>query len=265
MSYVIDGGREGKSRLNILGLAMNSFSVDALQKAGIKEGFKCLDAGCGGGMMTYEIAGLAGESGFVTAFDFDKEIIALNLQELNDLQIQNVNFFQSDVCALESEEEYDLIFARYLFSHLSKREEAFTILNKALRPGGIILLEDVQFSGHVCIPISKAFETYVRWYTEVVALRGGDAELGPKLPELFYSAGLENIEVQIAQPIGLRGPAKQMSLLTLDKIKSALLESKIADEIEFAKVRNELETITLDDKTLMSIPRTFQVWGRRKN
>ncbi|MBK7428877.1 MAG: class I SAM-dependent methyltransferase [Saprospiraceae bacterium] len=263
MIYVIDGGREGKARLNILGQAMNEYSINALLKAGIKTGLKCLDAGCGGGMMTYEMANLVGAEGYVTALDFDKDIIALNLKELEDLQIHNVNFFQTDIYALKSNEEFDLIFARYLLSHLNNVEEAFQILNKALRPGGIILVEDVQFSAHICTPFSEAFETYVRWYAEVVALRGGDAELGPKLPELFFSGGLKSIEVEIAQPVGLSGPAKQMSLLTLDKIKSALLDSKIADEIEFDKVRLELESITNDEKTLISIPRTFQVWGRK--
>lgn len=263
MNYVIDGGKEGKSRLNILGQAMNEYSVNALLKAGIAEGYKCLDAGCGGGMMTFEITSLVGDNGYVTAIDFDEDIIALNKSELKNLQIQNVSFFQTDILALNTVEEFDLIFARYLLSHLSNVNEALKILINALRPGGIILVEDVQFSGHICQPFSKEFETYIQWYTDVVDLRGGDAELGPKLPELFISAGLENIEVQIAQPIGLKGAAKQMSLLTLDKIKSALLAAEITDEIEFGKVRAELEKISNDDSTLMSIPRTFQVWGRK--
>ncbi len=264
MNYAIDGGETGKSRLNVLGQAMNEYSVNALRKAGIRTGFKCLDAGCGGGMMTYEMANLVGVSGQVTGVDFDEEIIKLNKRELSDLQIQHISFQHTDIQTFNVEDEFDLIFARYLLSHLSNTKNVLSILVKALRPGGIILVEDVQFSGHICEPASEAFDAYLKWYSRVVELRGGDAELGARLPEMFVEAGLSHIGVQIAQPIGLTGPPKQMSLLTLDKIKIALLESKLTDESEFAKVRSQLESITHDVHTLMSIPRTFQVWGRKK-
>lgn len=263
MSYVIDGGEEGKARLNILGRAMNPYSLRTLMKAGLQPGSKCLDAGCGGGTMTYAMAEVAGITGHVTGIDYDKDIIALNREEALANNIRNISFRQGDINELNETNQYDIVFARYLLSHLADPATAFNNMVKALKPGGYIVTEDIQFSGHICYPASPAFEQYIQWYTEVVGKTGGDAERGLYLHTYHQKAGLEDIQLEIAQPAGLDGPAKLMSLVTLEKIKHALLDNHITTEVEFETVHRQLADFTRDSHSLISIPRTFQVWGRK--
>lgn len=261
--YVIDGGEQGKNRLNVLGRAMNEYSMDTLRKAGLSAGLSVLDAGCGGGSMTYSIAQTVGQTGHVTGIDYDGDIIELNRQELAASGIANITFRQADIYAFDEKEQYDIVFSRYLLSHLDNPAGVIAKLVDALKPGGILVVEDIQFSGHICYPANRAFDTYVQWYTALVSMTGGNAELGIQLPSLLKQAGLQDVQVQIAQPAGTGGPAKQMALLTLEKIKHALLEHHITTEAEFEAVRSELKIITGDTDTLLSIPRTFQALGQK--
>lgn len=261
MSYVIQGGTEGKARLSILGRAMNNYSINILLKAGLKSGSKCLDAGCGGGTMTYEMAAIEGSSGFVTGIDHDEEIIRLNNEELKLLNIENVSYRHGEIYDLTETEEYDIIFARFLLSHLSDPALAIQKMSAALKPGGRLVAEDVQFSGHFCYPANKAFDTYLDWYTKAVTYNGGDAEFGVKLHENLVAAGFQDIELEIAQPAGISGPAKQMSLVTLEKIKQSVLAAGLSTAEEFQEVSEDLRVFTEDGKSIISMPRIFQVWG----
>jgi ubiquinone/menaquinone biosynthesis C-methylase UbiE len=263
MSYVIEGGEEGKARLNILGQAMNSYSTGMLLKAGLKQGSKCLDAGCGGGTMTYAMAEIAGPSGRVTGIDHDAEIIRLNNAELNVLQPNNITFRHEEIYDITEVGEYDIIFARFLLSHLSNPSLAINKMMAALKQGGCLVTEDVHFSGHFCYPPNQAFNTYLEWYTKAVKYNGGDAEFGAKLYEHLVAAGFQDIQLEIVQPAGTSGPAKQMSLVTLEKIRHSVLAAGLASDEEFNKVDEELKTFTSDRLSIISMPRIFQVWGRK--
>src|SRR5690606_29576983 len=112
-------------------------------------------------------------------------------------------------------------------------------------------------------PANAAFDTYLRWYATLVQQAGGDAELGLHLHTYLQAAGLHDIQIEIAQPAGTTGAAKQMSLATLDKIKNALLANNIVTEKESSGVRGQLYDFTAQAESLLSIPRTFQVWGKK--
>lgn len=261
MSYVIQGGQEGKARLNILGQAMNAYSMGVLLKAGLKPGSKCLDAGCGGGTMTYAIADIAGPSGYVTGIDHDAEIIRLNNTELSARQANNITYRHGEIYDITEVEEYDIIFARFLLSHLSNPALAISKMVAALKQGGYLVTEDVHFSGHFCHPANQAFDTYLEWYTEAVKFNGGDAELGVRLYEYLQDAGLRDVQLEVVQPAGAAGPAKQMSLITLEKIRHSVLAAGLATKEVFDKVDEALQAFTSDKYSIISMPRIFQVWG----
>lgn len=50
--YVIRGGVEGRERLRILSRVMHDSSTSLFDRLGLRDGLRCLDAGCGGGDTT---------------------------------------------------------------------------------------------------------------------------------------------------------------------------------------------------------------------
>ena len=70
--YVIRGGAAGYDRLRILARARWPDTSDLLARVGLRSGMRCLDLGCGGGEVTFEIARLVGQDGCVTGVDMDE-------------------------------------------------------------------------------------------------------------------------------------------------------------------------------------------------
>jgi tRNA A58 N-methylase Trm61 len=62
----ISGGEAGKQRLGLLANASRPTTTNWLRRAGIGSGARCLDAGCGGGHVTGDLAQLVGPAGRVT-------------------------------------------------------------------------------------------------------------------------------------------------------------------------------------------------------
>ena len=60
----------------------------------------------------------------------------------------------------------------------------------ALRPGGTLAVEDVDFSGYFCYPSNPAIWRYVELNTRTAERKGGDANLGPRLAPLLARSRL---------------------------------------------------------------------------
>ncbi len=260
--YVIAGGKEGKRRLNVLADALYPFTKDLLEKSGLKEGVSFLDNGCGGGNVSLMVASIIGH-GTVTGIDFDETIISLAKQDAIDGDIPNVSFEVNTAYDIDYSNQFDIVYARFLLSHLERPLAALQKMVQAAKPGAAIVVEDLQFSGHFCYPANDAYQQYLQLYAAVVKRKGGNAEIGPSLIDLFKQAGIRNIDFDIIQPTFTKGQGKWMAYLTLEKIKDAVVKEQLATAIEVDGLLLQLKTFTEDESTLMSLPRIFRVWGTK--
>src|SRR5262245_912750 len=162
--YVISGGKEGKERLKLLSQVLLPTTSQLLKTAGISEGMKCLDVGCGGGDVTLLMAGLVGPQGGVIGVDSDAAILALAREDAEGQHLENVEFCHSDAAICQEEEAHDLVYARFVLTHLSEPEKCLNAMVKACRPNGLIVVEDIEFSGSFCYPHCAAYQRYVELY-----------------------------------------------------------------------------------------------------
>jgi ubiquinone/menaquinone biosynthesis C-methylase UbiE len=259
--YAIKGGKDGKTRLNLLADVLHQHTHDLLIRAGLTEGASFLDLGCGGGNVSRLAAGIVGKNGGVTAIDFDEEIIALNRQE--DLHIANLSYRALSAYDLDYQRQFDIVYARFLLSHLKDPLVVLARMKQALKPGGRVVVEDIDFAGHFCYPQSNAFERYLDYYSQVIRSKGADANIGPKLLSLLTEAGLDDVGFDVVQPVFNKGEGKWMAWITLDRIKSSLVEHDIADQATIDKTLEELEAFTRNENTIISLPRVFRSWGTK--
>jgi hypothetical protein len=127
----------------------------------------------------------------------------------------------------------------------------------------MIGIEDVDFSGYLNYPESKAFRRYHELYCATVARRGGDPNIGPRLPSLLKQHGFDDISVAVVQPVALQGEAKLLNPLTMENIAGAVLEDGLASRDEIDDVVRELYEFAADPDTIAGTPRVLQVWARR--
>jgi ubiquinone/menaquinone biosynthesis C-methylase UbiE len=223
---------------------------------------RCLDVGCGTGEVTLQMARMVGPSGKVVGMDIDEPYLEQARQEAARRRF-NIVFQQGDALNLCVESTYDLVYTRYLLTHLNKPEFAVERMIKAIRPGGTIVVEDVDFPGHVCYPHCPAFERYVELYQAVVRLNGGDPTIGPRLYGLLKEVGASQLSVDISQPTFCEGEGKLVAQITMEHIRETVVSAGLASHTEIDNIVSELDAFARSPDTIMSITRVFQVWGNR--
>ena len=259
--YVIAGGAEGKSRLKILSRVMQPYTQDFFQRLGITSGMYCLDIGCGGGDVTFELANLVGEKGRVVGLELDETIVRLTQQDCQQLGLTNVQLKVADALSLDEQNQYDLVYTRFLLTHLSHPQKVIEKMKMAVKPNGFVAIEDLQFSGHFCYPDCPAFDRYIQLYQQVVINKGGDPEIGSKLPEMLKKAGFKEVNLNLVQPTFMKGEGKLIAQITMEKIRSAILEQGLSSSDEIETIILELKEFAQNSETIISLPRIFQVCG----
>src|SRR4051812_6192241 len=133
-SYIIRGGTEGRERLRLLSRILRPTTLSLLDRVGVRPGMKCLDAGCGGGDVTLELARLVGPDGNVVGIDIDATKLDLARQEAAAEGLRNVEFRQVPIDAWRPTPEFDVAYSRFLLTHLADPAAAVRIMRQALRP-----------------------------------------------------------------------------------------------------------------------------------
>ena len=261
--YAIAGGAEGKARLKILSRVMQPYTQNFFQHLEITTGMHCLDIGCGGGDVTFELANLVGEKGLVVGLELDEAIVRLIQQDCQQLGWTNVQFKVADALSLDEENKYDLAYTRFLLTHLSEPQKAIELMKMALKPGGRIAIEDLEFAGHFCYPKHSAFDRYIELYQQVVQNKGGDPEIGLKLPGMLKKVGFQEVNFNLVQPTFMEGEGKSIAQITMEKIRSAVLEQGLSSPDEIDTIILELKEFAQNPETIISLPRIFQVCGRK--
>jgi SAM-dependent methyltransferase len=260
-SYVIRGGVAGRERLRVLARVMHPTTASLFDRVGIRPGWRCLDAGCGGGDVTVELAERVGAAGSVVGVDLDETKLSIAREDAAAGGVSNVEFRRACVGADAVGGPFDLVYSRFLLTHLPDPSAAVAQFRACLRPGGLLVLEDIDFSGYVVYPESEAHRRYCEWYCAIVRRNGADPDIGPKLPRLLQQHGLVGIGVSVVQPLSLDGEAKLITPMTLENIRDAVIGAGLGSAADVDELLQALNAYAGDPSTLAGMPRIVQAWG----
>lgn len=260
--YLIRGGVAGRERLRLLARVFAPTTTPLLDRVGILPGWACLDAGCGGGDVTLELARRVEPGGHVTGTDIDPVKLDLARTEAAATGVTNATFLRGDLTAAAADATFDLVYARFLLTHLPDPAAGLAEFARVLRPGGRIVVEDVDFSGQFAYPDSPAFQRSIDLYTAAARRRGGDPMIGPRLPSLLRAAGFTQLGTNIVQPAGLTGEVTLVTPLTIENIAEIVLAEGLATQAELDQTIAALYAIASDPDVLISLPRVVQAWGQ---
>jgi hypothetical protein len=132
---------------------------------------------------------------------------------------------------------------------------------RVLKPGGVVMIEDTDFGGCFCHPYCAAFWRYVELYTQTVRRRGGDPNIGPRLPGMLLDAGVERVQINVVQPAALDGEIKLLHPLTMENIVDSVLAEELASKAELDSLIDELYRFSRNPRTVVANPRIVQAWG----
>ncbi len=259
----LPGVDHGARRLAVLGRVKLPTTMALLEGLGLRAGMRCLDVGCGSGAITLAMASVVGPTGQVVGFDHNKAVLRWAVDAAHREHVTQATFCTADVSDLDADGCYDLVFARFLLSRVPNPDDALDRMVRALRPGGIVVVEDEEFAGQFCHPRSAAFDRFAELYAAALRRRGGDPEIGPELPGRLDAHGLESVGVNVVQPTFRQGEGKRLPALTMAHLGPELEAHHIADLDEVDHLTAQLEELALDDTSIVGLPRVYQCWGRR--
>ena len=103
---------------------------------------------------------------------------------------------------------YDLIFARWVFLFLPNPDAHLKKLVAALKPGGLLALEDYSRWTMRMVPEPAEWENFLKADGAFFATEGGDVNIGARLPGLYANAGLDVIDITPTTKYGRPGNAE---------------------------------------------------------
>lgn len=174
---------------------LNDQELDAIAPRGDE---RALELGAGTGIFASALAQRLAR-GSVLALELDEQQLARARAETRHRS--NVELRQGDVYSppLWPEEwgSFDLVHARFLLEHLTEPQRAVSVMARAVRPGGRVVLVDDDHDTLRLWPAAPAFERLWRAYCGEYERRGMDPWIGRRLSELAHAAGLEPIEARL--------------------------------------------------------------------
>jgi SAM-dependent methyltransferase len=261
--YLIRGGLEGRERLRVLGRVMRPTTLPLLERAGVTAGMRVLDVGCGGGDVTVDLASLVGLTGTAIGIDVDATKIELARADADQAGVTNVEFRVGDLTAGLGDQEYDVTYARFVLTHLRDPGAGVEVMRRALRPGGRLIVEDIDYRGSFCEPMNPRFARYQEIYVESARRNGGDPWIGLRVPAMLVAAGFARVRPNVVQPADLEGESKLMPALTLENIRATAIRHGVATGEEIDGLVHELYRLAADPLTYVANPRIVQVVGEK--
>ncbi len=226
--------------------------LDAL---GVGPGWRCWDVGGGGPTVPAWLAERAGPAGRVLATGLDVDWETGH----ESFEVRSHDVVRDEPPA----ETFDLVHSRLLLARVADRHQALQHMVGALRPGGWLLVEELDIDFQPCAtPDASGSAHYLSnriraGLLAVLAQRGVDFELGRKLPRLLREAGLTDVGadgyLSLAVPAAAAFEATYIELC-----RDALVEMRAASHEE---LDGHLDA-TCSGRIDLAAPPLVSAWGR---
>jgi len=157
-------------------------------------GAEVLSVGCGPGVILREVTELDSS---IKATGIDVSEVRLEQAKEKNRENSRTQFVCGDAQSMEFESNsFDLVYCRMLLQYLKEKERAVSEMARVCKPGGTVLLQDLDGQLLWHYPESASVQRTLEKVVEALGATGFDPFVGRKLFWLAQKAGLTNIEVQ---------------------------------------------------------------------
>jgi SAM-dependent methyltransferase len=262
-TYVFDQTWQRElERLRSLEALFDPASQQHLAARGVGPGWQCLEVGAGAGSIARWLADRVGPRGSVLATDLDPRFVDGHGRA--NLTVMRHDLMNEPLAPAS----FDLIHARAVLLFLNDRPAALARLVNALRPGGWLVIEDVDFGGAAAALIgryavpSRDAAICERSYAAVAAVfarAGADSTFGSQLPALLTELRLDDIGGELHAPIVSGGEAGWVPL-SVEQLMPRMLASGLLTEADAART----PAFLADPNGRYLPPLMVTTWGKRR-
>jgi SAM-dependent methyltransferase len=232
-----------------------------LDRIGIREGWSCLDLGCGPGGITGLLSARVGPGGHVVGLDMDAHFLA----HARAGAPGNVEFRQGDAYRSGLPDgSFDFVHSRFVASTAGEPERLLAEAIRVARPGGIVALQEPDGTSLHCHPPHPSWDRLKAALLGAFRGVGADLELGRRLYALARQAGLQEVQYRPFL-LGVRANDPMVDYLpsTVESLRSTVIRLGLVGETEFAPLLADCRTHLRQPETAFTMYTVAQVWGRK--
>lgn len=185
----------GHSYRELRRLATQAALVDPMthqyfSRAGIQPGMRVLDVGSGAGDVAFLAAKIVGPTGTVVGSDRSSTAVEAARERAKARALDNVTFYECDPATFAFDSPFDAIVGRYVLMFSPDPVAMLRGIARHLRPGGIIVFHEVDWTGAASSPSSPTYDNCFRCIAETFHKVGTNPNMGLGLHSAFIKAGL---------------------------------------------------------------------------
>jgi ubiquinone/menaquinone biosynthesis C-methylase UbiE len=246
--------------------AVDAMTERWLDEAGIAEGTRVIDMGCGPGTVSLMLARRVGPSGHVCAVDREERMLTLARMRATDSGCANMVCVHGGFDAsLPQQGAYDAAVGRRVLLYQADPAEAIRQLARAVRPGGLVWFHEhdtVQVSDErTALPLHDRVRA---WLHDMLQAEHAHLHMGFDLHTVLSSAGL-NVE-QVRAEANVLTPTTRYPLADIVRaVLPRLLQHRIvtAEEVDVDTLDDRLQRERLATGATVLWEMVFCAWARK--
>ncbi|MDZ4711359.1 MAG: methyltransferase domain-containing protein [bacterium] len=201
--YILGINQTELERLEFQNGVWKNITDDFFRRINIRKGWKILDIGAGPGFVSIDLRKLAGKSGEVTALEPSELYLNYFKDVCTKQHWNNIKFIQANLEGTTLQKDhYDMIYLRWVIDFVPEPEKFLLKLLEALKPGGIIAIEDYVYDGIALFPRGGAFDNITEAIRKYWDIGGGDLYFTTKIPGIFRKNNIELVEFKPVSQAG---------------------------------------------------------------
>ena len=263
--YVLGGTRTEQQRLLSQAEDYQPHTRSLLANIKIQRGWRVVDIGCGPIGILDLLSESVGPEGEVVGLEREPRFVEMARLEVAKRRLKNVRILQADALHNGLEKNsFDLVHERLVMINLSARDVLLSEMVSLARPGGTVVLEDVDNVSWLCEPAHPSWHVLLDTFHAVHKAGGGDGFIGRRLRGYLRTVGLSNVQTNVhVETIGLGQYRRTHLVSLLDSIRDKVIamglltEEALREHMDSLVKHLENPDTTVMDKLLV------QAWGQK--
>lgn len=167
-----------------------------LRTLGLAPQHHFLEVGCGPGFLTGAVATLIPQ-GQAVGLDLSSEMMTV-ARTIVAPEHPNLGFEQGSAYELPfADDSFDFVYSRLVYQHLADPLAALTEARRVVKPGGRVVVLDIDDGWLSLHPACPSFEAFTDGVIQAKTQQGGDRHVGRKLAWMMRHSGFAQVQQKV--------------------------------------------------------------------